>query len=231
MKFRACTWNVHHSNGGKELAPHVEKFVNLGVDIFLLQEVKPAKGALDPFTKRKYRVRYVTPEFAVAWNPERFEYVRHRKLLMSPLRYWTLNYALTVVLKDKRTGKLVRTLTYHPPAHVQAPKHVTFPKVTAVLKDVVQKWNRLSRKAPKSIDAHLYGGDDNVDENTGWSPAGGWDLMLHGPLTQVQAPRGTHGGRQIDDFRIRGLKCVNKVGVYETPSDHDAFIADFDYQR
>lgn len=228
MRFRACTWNVHHSNGNKEIAPFAKKFADLGVDIFLLQEVKPRKGALDPFTRLGYRSKYASPEFAIAWRPERFEYIRSRKLLMSPLRYWTLNYALTVVLRDKRTGKKVlRTLTYHPPAHVQRPEHVTFNKVTAVLHDVVKKWNRISRRG--NIDAHLYGGDDNVDENTGWSPKGGWDFMVNGPLEQVQAPRGTHGNRQIDDFRIRGLRCVNKVGVYETPSDHDAFIADFEY--
>lgn len=229
MKFRACTWNVHHSNGDKEIAPHAKKFADKGVDIFLLQEVKPSKGALDPFTRLGYRSRYASPEFAIAWNPKRFKYLRHRKVLMSPIKYWTLNYALTVVLKDLETGKTVRCLTYHPPAHVQAPGHTTFEKVTAVLHDVVRKWNRFARS--RKVDAHLYGGDDNVDENTGWSPKGGWDHMLNGPLEQIQAPRGTHGKRQIDDFRIRGLKCVDKVGVYETPSDHDAFIADFDYQR
>lgn len=229
MKFRACTWNVHHSNGNEEITPDAEKFFAKGVDIFLLQEVKPKKGALDPFIRNGYRFRYVTPEFAIAWNPQRFQYLRHRKVLMSPIKYWSINYALTVVLRDKKTGKTLRCMSYHPPAHVQAPRHVTYEKVSAVLRDVVKRWNRFARRG--NIDAHLYGGDDNVDENSGFSPAGGWDFMVNGPLEQIQAPRGTHGGRQIDDFRVRGLRCVEKVGVYETKSDHDAFIADFTYTR
>jgi hypothetical protein len=225
--FRAMTWNVHHSSTGKELAPKVNQFIDeLGVDIFLLQEVKPSKNALDPFQKKGYRWRYASPEFAIVWNPNRFKYVKHRKVLMSPIKYWTLNYALIVTLEDLRTGNRVRCMSYHPPAHVQAPKHVTFQKVSTVLRDVVKKWNRLAKRGPRY---DLYGGDDNVDENTGWSPKGDWDFMLNGPLTQIQAPRGTHGKRQIDDFRVRNLRCVRKVGVYETVSDHDAFAADFDY--
>lgn len=229
MRFRACTWNVHHGSNGKELEPHVKKFKDMGVDIFLLQEVKPKKNALDPFMRAGYRFRYASPEFAVAWNPERFKYIRHRKVLMSPIKYWTLNRALVVVLEDLKTGDTVKTMTYHPPAHVQRPSHKTFRTVFRVLHDVVNKWNRIAKRS--KTDACLFGGDDNVDENSGWSPRGGWDFMLNGPLHQVTSPKGTHGKRQIDDFRIRGLKCVRKVGVYETPSDHDAFIADFSYTR
>lgn len=228
--IRVQVWNVHHHTPKDALAEEAGRFVKMGVDVFLLQEVKLKRGHREVFTKLGYRSRYASPEFMIAWNPERFEYVRHRKILMSPTKYWTLNYALVVVLRDKRTGKTIKFMSYHTPAHVQAPKHVTWPKVWKVLHDGVNKWNRLARKS--KVDACIFGGDDNVDEHKGWKhPQGGWGFMLDGPLEQIEAPEGTHGRRRIDDFRVRGVRPVQRFGPFEVTSDHDTWICDFVYQR
>lgn len=211
--FTAATYNLHRSTGN-ELEGMFERIEEHDASVLLLQELKPRRGVKGTLRKLGYRLKSVLPEFGIAWKHDEWEYVRHWRPLMSPTEYWTINYALVVVLKHRKTGKVVKFMTYHPPAHVQAPKHPTFQKVSKVLREVVRKWNKIARRNTKHIDACCFAGDDNVDEFKGWEPDGdGWEFMLHGPLRQVRAPDPTHGGvkhgRKIDDFRIdKGLRAV-----------------------
>ncbi len=225
--FTAVTWNVYHGSAGSSLVQPIKRFQSLGVHIYLLQEVKKAKGAVRVFKAAGLEIVHIEPEFAVAWEPGRFEYIRHREVVLSDENYWkSENKALIVVLRDRLTGRLVKCMTYHTPAHVQAPRHVTFPKVSRVVREAAATWRRIGRR---SRPVCLFGGDDNVDEHKGWSPAGGWDFMLNGPLEQVRAPAGTHGPRKIDDFRVRDLKPVGRGSVHETGSDHRAYVQQFRY--
>jgi hypothetical protein len=227
--FTAATWNVNHASTGSSLVQPIKRFKGLGVDVYLLQEVKKAKGAVRAFKVAGLGIVHAEPEFAVAWNQERFEYVRHREVILSDENYWkTENRALIVVLRDRLTGRLVKCMSYHTPAHVQAPRHVTFPKVSKVVREAAATWRRIARH---SRPVCLFGGDDNIDELRGWSPVGGWDFMLNGPLEQVRAPAGTHGPRKIDDFRVRDLKPVGRGSVHETGSDHRAHVRQFRYDN
>jgi exonuclease III len=227
--FTAATWNVNHGSSGKHLLPYAKRMKARRVDILILQEVKRSKGALMAFRAAGYRIVHVEPEFAVAWDNARFEHIRHRAVVLSDIDYWKdENRALIVVLRDRLTGELVKVMSYHPPAHVQAPKHVTHPRVLRVLRDAAATWDRIARR---SRPACLFAGDDNVDEHKGWSPAGRWDFMLNGPLRQVRAPKPTHGKRRIDDFRVRDLKPVGRGEVYAVGSDHRAFVQTFRYAK
>jgi hypothetical protein len=225
--FLAATWNVNHGSTGAHLLPYVRRMRKYGVDILILQEVKKSKGAVGAFKAAGYLIEHVEPEFAVAWNPARFDYVRHRMIVLTGIDYWkSENRALIVVLRDKLTGRRIKVMSYHTPAHVQAPHHVTNSKVLPVLRAAVKTWNRVARR---SAIACLFAGDDNADEHKGWSPIGGWDFMLEGPLTQVRAPEPTHHKRRIDDFRVRGLVPVGRGEVWNVGSDHRAFIQEFSF--
>lgn len=213
--FTAVTYNVNHSNGIDKLAKTFVEILLQRPDVWILQEVvrRNRRGIKNWLRRHGYKVKVADPEFAIAFDKKKFEYVRHWRPLMSPTEYWTLNYALVVVLRDKVTGQMVKFMSYHPPAHVQAPKHKTFPVVSKVLREVVSKWNQIARRNSKHISACCFAGDDNVDEFKGWAPADEWEFMLNGPLRQVRAPEATHGnnqeGRRIDDFRINnGLRTA-----------------------
>lgn len=227
--FVAATWNVHHSSTGASLIQDIKRFQAMGVDVYLIQELKKAKGGVKAFKALGLGIVHIEPEFAVAWDKARFDYVRHREIVLSDEDYWkSENKALIVVLRDRANGRLVKCMSYHTPAHVQVPKHVTFPKVSRVLREAAATWRRVARRANTAC---LFAGDDNVDELRGWSPAGGWDFMLNGPLEQVRAPKPTHGKRRIDDFRVRGLKPVGRGSVHETGSDHRAHVRTFRYEE
>lgn len=208
--FRAVTANVHHDNGFDELKEPFFEIDGYHPSVWICQEVKKKRGTLKLFSVLGLDYEHAEPEFAIAWDPAVWKFMWTHAPQMSPLKYWTFNYALIVVLKHKKTGKLIRFMSYHPPAHVQNPNHKTHQKVMAVLKDFMRKSKRIARrdKTPNfNIYASCFAGDDNVDESRGWAPPkGGWEFMLHGPLEQIEAPEGTHGrektGRRIDDFRI-----------------------------
>jgi hypothetical protein len=217
--FRAVTYNVNHGSSGVAVRDFMDREVLRqgaleGPSVLLLQEVKPKHGLEKYLKAQGYDSVYAAPEFMVAWDRGIWEYVRHNKVQMSPTRYWTINHALVVVLRHKETGLLIKFMSYHTPAHVQAPRHKTFDKVSKVLREAAAKWKRMVRRAPERIDAHCFAGDDNVDETRGYAPKDDWAFLLDGPLTQIQAPSGTHGrekehGRKIDDFRIdNGIRAV-----------------------
>lgn len=226
--IRACTWNVNHDSRAADVAATIGETVERGVDLWLLQEVKRRSGIVEWLRGEGLGVCYVEPEFAIAWRRDRFKYVRHSRVLMSPTRYWTLNYALKAKLWDIPAGRPLKVITYHPPAHVQAPRHVTFPRVSKVLREWDASLDRIGRRSRPRV---LAGGDDNVDEHKGWHPQGGWGFLLDGRLTQVAAPRPTRGGRRIDDFRTN-LRPVGDGWVLEPrhrKQDHRPFVHDFAY--
>lgn len=219
LSFRAVTYNVNHGSDAVALAHVFDVLSSLDCRVWLLQEVKRKRlSRRDPvraLRDRGLRVKYAAPEFAVAWNHGDWEYVRSWRPLMSPTKYWTTNYALVVVLRHRKTGLVGKFITYHPPAHVQAPKHKTFPVVSVVVRQWKTTLNRLARahfnrgaKKAGGIDFVCSGGDDNVDEFKGWAPAGGWEFMLDGPLVQVRPHEPTHDNRTIDDFRTVGLDAA-----------------------
>lgn len=208
-RFTAVTYNVEHSNNARTLSKFFHRIADLVPDVWLLQEVKPHKGIEDLLQSMGFACRRVQPEFCIAWSEAVWTYVSSRRVQMSPIHYWTVNYAFIVVLEHRATGKRVRFMTYHPPAHVQGKSFKGWRKVFAVLKDAVAKWNRIAKSDGQDIVANCFAGDDNVDEHKGWHPKGGWEFMLHGPLKQITAPHGTHGGRKIDDFRVSGIRPVD----------------------
>lgn len=213
--IRACTYNVNHGSDAEDLK-HVFGLIieTYLADVILLQEVKRRGGSKkDPvraLRKMGYHVTYAKPEFAIALDKDEWEFLRSYRPLMSPTKYWTMNYALVVIARHKRTGKIGKFISYHPPAHVQAPKHKTFKVVSRVIREWKRRLDRIARRnfdagneRNGGIDFVVSGGDDNVDESKGFKPPhGGWAFMVDGPLNQIQPPSGTHGGRKIDDLRV-----------------------------
>lgn len=229
-QIRAVTFNVHRAEPTRAVrAVFRELDQERRRNLYLLQEVKARTGLVDMLREDfALGVVHVEPEFAVAFDRERFEHIRHRRILMSPVRYWTINYALLVILRDNATGRRLKVVSYHPPAHVQVPKHPTFPKVSRVLRDWDDRIDTLARRSRTAV---LAGGDLNVDTGKGWHPRGGWGWLTDGPLDQVRAPRPTHGKRRIDDFRHnRALRPVGGGWVLNTNvSDHRPFGQNFAY--
>lgn len=209
--FNAVTYNVKHGNGPKQLSDIFKEIRDLQTSIFLLQEVKNYRRFKKMLRKLGLKSKYAKPEFCIAWDPKLWKFIRSYRPQMSPTEYWTTNYALVVVLEYIPLGLRIKFMSYHPPAHVQAPKHKTFRVVSRVLREVVNKWNRIAERSVKHVYACLFGGDDNVDETHGWSPPGGWAFMLDGPLQQVRPLTGTHGKRIIDEFR----KTDNLIAIRE----------------
>lgn len=217
--FRALTYNVEHGHDALDLADVFDAIEAVAPSVWLLQEIKRYPHNLDvvrDLRRRGLRVKYAEPEFAIAWDPAVWEYVRSWRPLMAPTKYWTTNYALVVVLRHKRTGRLGKFVTVHPPAHVQAPKHKTFTVVSRVLREWKVTLDRIARRnfnrrnERYGIDFVLTGGDENVALDKGWKPAGGWAFLTDGPLQVVDPPAGTRGNRKIDRFRVRGLVTRKK---------------------
>lgn len=208
-QFTAVTYNVNHSNTPKDVADIFHEIKSFATSIWLLQEVKNYRRYKRLFKKLGLKSKYAAPEFCIAWDPKKWEFIRAFSPQMSPTEYWTTNRSLIVVLKHKATGLKIKFMTYHPPAHVQSPNHPTFKVVFKVLREVVNKWNRIANNSAGKVYACLFGGDDNVDETHGWEPKGGWDFMLEGPLEQVRPLTGTHDARIIDEFR----KTDNLIAV------------------
>jgi hypothetical protein len=205
---RVVTFNLAKHNA-IELANVIGSIHRLRPSIWLLQEVKRhGHGQRDPVKLLRslgYRVIYVRPEFAIAIDRELWSFRRHWRALMSPVEYWTINYALVSVLEHADTGLLVKAVSAHPPAHVQAPKHPSWSKVWRVLHDWAEKARRLARRGWGRVDAVIMGLDLNVDTDTGWSPPAGWGFIDEGALELINPPKPTRGGRGIDVLMTRGI--------------------------
>ncbi len=139
---------------------------------------------------------------------------------MSTEEYWAgVNRALLLVLADRsKGGRHIKLMSYHPPAHVQSPKHVTNEKVMRVHRQFAEKRARIALRGDLPF---LSQGDSNIDPQRGWKPKGGWDFMFGDPLTYLRPKSPTHGQRTIDEFMARKLKRVGAGSVLtDGPSDH-----------
>lgn len=210
-KINTVTYNVHHSSSADELKDIFREIDNHDVSVWLLQEAKVQQGVDKLLESMGFEVLQADPEFMIAYDPALWGHVRDHRPQMSPVKYWTINYALVAVLRFLKTGEKVKYMTYHTPAHVQSPTHRSYKRVLQVFKDAAAKWNRMARRSKdQDIVANIFAGDDNADETRGHTPKGGWEFALKGPLKQLQAPESTHGkrptGRKIDDYRYSGVR-------------------------
>lgn len=208
---RVVTYNAAKHNG-ERLEGIFGQIHRLDTEVWCLQEIKRKWGRRkDPVRRLRklgYKVVYARPEFAVAWDPVKWEHVRHWRALMSPTEYWTVNYALIVVLRHRTTGELVKFVSAHPPAHVQAPRHPSWSKVWRVLHEWVDKARKVVRRNRARVAAVVFGLDLNVDVDKGWSPPGGWDWLEEGPLELIEPPDPTRGGRGIDVLMVRDAQAA-----------------------
>lgn len=224
------TWNVHHGTTAKELAVDLARVLREGrwegrdVEVLLLQEFKPQKGHSKVIRKAGFDLEYFAPEFAVAWDRERFEYHGEHEW-EGEHDYWAEPRALTVTLVEKSTGKKRRFTTYHPPAHVQRRDHGKWNNIWKALAETDRMWDRKAKRSAENGVPYIAGGDDNVHEGKGYFPQF-LRRMIRGAARQVQPPEPTHGRRMIDDFRINRLVKVvrgSKRVINGLHSDHDAF--------
>lgn len=200
--FVSVTYNVNHSNTIDDLHLMFDRIMVYKPSVWILQEVKDPKGLKKYFRDHGFFTIYTKPEFMIAYEAKLWDELKHRVYRMASTEYWTINYALTVLLQFKGNGQRVEFMDYHPPAHVQSPKDPSFAKVSKVVREWKAKLDRIVKRRQSHHIEFCGAGDDNVDEFKGWAPKpDGWEFMLRGPK-QIRPPVGTHGARKIDDFRI-----------------------------
>lgn len=207
MPFRAAGWNSRSPKLTAASTRVLNAIAETKPHIVTWQE--SSQQLLDYFGRHHgFRHRFAEPEFGVSWNPGRFEYVRHHRTLMSPVEYWTINYALVVVLRDVLADTELKVLSYHFPAHVQVPKHPSHAKVMAVHRDAAAKRRRMAQASPMPF---LSQGDSNIDPLHGWAPEDGWDWQFdREPLQYVRPGDFTSGRRVIDEWNVAGLVSVRQ---------------------
>lgn len=195
------TYNVA-KNSGRRLQGMFDSIAANGTDVWCLQEVKrkwgPRRDPIRRLRKMGLEVVYERPEFLVAWRPDTWTYVSHYRQQTSETRYWTINFCLVVILQHNETGELHRFVCGHPPAHVQAPRHPSWPRVWEVLRDALRKFRRIAKRRPVRVKSTTVAMDLNVDRDKGWEPSTGWGFIEAGPLKLVEPPKPTRGGRKID---------------------------------
>ena len=207
--FIVADWNAHHDSSYAEVERILGRLV-AEASVLILQEINKSADRIPQNLAKKYGWRYRSAaEFAIVWDPEVWEFVRSDLRVMSTKPYWASpNRALIVVLRHKRTGREVRFMSYHPPAHVQAPGHVTHDNVMAVYRDFCNERQRIARNSNIPC---CFAGDGNVDPKKGWAPPNGWGFAFNQPpLDYVRAPEPTHGNRHIDEFMIDGVRAAPK---------------------
>lgn len=228
------TFNVHHGTTEAELIDDLERIIRqLGgkPSFMLLQEVKPPRGHTRVFRSFGYQVDYLSPEFAVAYLPERLEHL-HTIEWEGDHSYWADPKALTVRAYDKAAGVELDLTTVHPPAHVQRKDHGRWPNIWKALAETDRMWDTRAREAAREGVGSISGGDENVDLERGWFPRF-FNRLIRGAARVVDPPKPTHHRRRIDRFRInRLLKVVrgSKRVITGLTSDHHAFACTFRYR-
>lgn len=233
--FTAATWNVYHGTDLAVLNPILRRLRHDGVSIFLIQEGQRdglpallAKRGLVPFRGGV--------ECLVAYDPEVWELRRSRVVALSPTTYFRkggkpvpLMTSPVVRLRHRKSGKVLKALSYHTPSAVQrgGEENENAPARLAVTENAMRVLRRIASRSKVAV---LAGGDDNFDERLGF-----WRELTQGftGLEVVQAPTGTHGslrrGRRIDDFRTKGLRARSG---YTIPGggDHRVHVRRFDWR-
>jgi hypothetical protein len=206
-RFRVGFWNLNHGTNANEASPLLSKMKKLGCGLLILNEVKRSRGILELLRGLGYEVAYNDPEFCVAWLPRLWEDRWDRDLVLSEHDYWlSRNEALLVRLEHKPTGRELKAISEHLPAHIVRRDHPTFENVLEVHKDAAQKNAKLAERTPDDV-AILIGRDSNIDPKRD-RPVyrDTWDWAYKG-YDYVRSPDPTHGGsRHIDEFLTKGLR-------------------------
>lgn len=229
--FGAATWNVYRKTSTTILAPILDQLLAEGVTVFLMQEA--GGGDIRRMLRSRGLVTFLHPtQYRIAWHPARWVSRSSDAIRLAPAPFFGRGSsvprwvdAARVILEERDTGRRVKTITYHTPPAVQRHGEPN-PGVPARVAATRAAMATLAREAKDpTVDAYLFGGDDNVDERRGH----GWAFMLRAAtgLRLVQAPEATHrGGRKIDDFRVRRLKPLDGR-VIAGGGDHAAHIRRF----
>lgn len=207
---RTGFWNVHHGTRAPQARPNFERLIeDFGVQLLILNEVKRRSGILEMLRDDfGMRVRYSSPEFAIAVDAARFEVVRSRTLVMSEHDYWLdRNEALAVVLQDRKVDTQLKAIAQHPPAHIVRRTHPTFDNVLRVHKDVATRNARIARNSAMPV---VIGRDSNIDpEKDRPVFRGDWDWAYRG-FDYVRSPEATFGqrdrGRHIDELLTNRMR-------------------------
>lgn len=231
--FFAVGWNVHHNTPKDELANDLEWLEEIWprLQIIILQELKPAKGHDDVFRQGGYQIKTAKPEYGIATDPIRFKFLRKRRLRVGDLTYWTVPYLFVCWYKDRATGKIIKVITCHPPAHVQRKDaNEKWPNVRKVARDTYGLIQKLSiRPARRKNIVVLAEGDLNIDING--KNAKPFRYWLRGVPVWLWTGTNTHGGREIDVFGTEGLTPVGKLRSTFTYGDHKAIGRFFQYEK
>lgn len=227
----AVGWNVHHSSTERELQIDLNNIIDIFniVDIFCFNEFKPKKGHSKPFKRAGYRVRTKKPEYGVAVT-DRFRILSCRRIKVGDLTYWTVPYLMVVKLKDTLTGKKIKVIVCHPPAHVQRrDANEKWPTVRRVARDTWALINRLSTPpSRKKNTVVLSWGDLNIDINRGIAkPFRYWLRGIPEWLWSNEVT--THHNREIDVFGVEGLLAMGNPFTVNVKSDHKAVRRLFRY--
>lgn len=223
--FDVVTFNIEKHNRD-QITPIFKRVLNDGpVDIFGLQEVKIGDGIEGMLRDWGYRTLYNTPEFCLAAGP-RFTILREAELVMSEEDYWLeRNEALVGVVVDTETGRMLKCLIGHPPAHIADKSHPSWENVYEVHKDYVQRANAIGRNSKMEV---ITFEDTNIDFVKDKPVVGNdWGWWFDGPFKPNRAPSGTHGGedsRRIDFLRTTDGLEVGAGEVYtQNVSDHNPY--------
>lgn len=220
--FKAATWNVFHGTDLEDVEGTVRKILASGVSVILLQEATQ-DGLAESLEALGLGV-ISSGELTVAYHPAVWTGISGGGVRLSEEGFFRPGSDREVfpsgawaILSDA-AGRTVTALSYHLPSHVQV-AHAPARRLSAL---------RASMKTLGTLagavhtNAVLFGGDDNVDESAAFR----FMRRVATGLRQIQAPKGTHGKRRIDDFRVKGLRA-GSGHVLETASDHKAHIRSF----
>lgn len=246
--FTAMTFNVFYGTDPNRLRRPFKRGLEMGASLLHVNEAgNPGVRAL--LRDLGLRTHMHPQQYLLAWDPEVWRATDRYGVSLARTIYYSTSgnpvrtNAAMAELVHRPSKLTLQAMSYHTPAHVQVADKP--PNRIKVLREAAETWGRLAADArARGIDAALYAGDDNVDEDQGHGP---WDFMLRGAtgLTQVQATVGTHGGaggapgnpqprpggRRIDDFRQYGLRRLGDGEVFATPSDHHAYVQPFRFRR
>lgn len=230
--FGALTWNCFHGTSAKKMLPILEKQVEEHDVKLVLGQEFAKRSQREIFTAIGWQFFWHPQQYVVAWDPTWFTAIgKGWGARLSEQAYYRkggdqkqYSEGAAQILCDP-VGHSLLTVSYHLPAHIQVPDRNRPENRFVAAVDSMGTLSTLTRKAKTT--GSLTGGDDNVDEDSGvGSDTGLWLPMLTKAtgLKQIQAPSGTHGKRQIDDFRIPekgSLRVVKGKGwVFDGGGDH-----------
>lgn len=208
MTFVAATWNVFHGTQVNELRPILKALLDRDQVTLILAQEASDRNVRQMFEDQGLEIAYHPPQYVIARVPAVWAAkTPGRGVVLSQTGFLsargTLRHSEAVVqqLIHRETGRVLRAMSYHTPAHVQI-REPAPARVRAAIESA-QKWRRMADRA--ETNAILFGGDDNVDEDGAFMDRLKWFRDRYTGLRQVQSPDPTHGRRRIDDFRIRGL--------------------------